>query len=119
VGHESLRGFYTSEVWGPTAAQKGCEGQKDLGNTGPATACATGTGAYPDHRPEQLYEGGAAPDHLGIHVHPVGVDASHCPAMAIGVLHLNPHVSPEGKIGQRLAGARAVGLPAFKGVEFG
>jgi hypothetical protein len=39
--------------------------------------------------------------------------------MAIGVLHLNPHVSPEGKIGQRLARARAVGLPAFRGVDLG
>lgn len=32
VGHESLRGYYTKEVWGPTAAQKGYEGRKDLGN---------------------------------------------------------------------------------------
>jgi hypothetical protein len=39
--------------------------------------------------------------------------------MAISVLHLNPHVSPEGKVGQRLAGARAVGLPAFRSVDFG
>jgi putative chitinase len=35
VGHESLRGFYTAEIWGPTAAQKGYEGRKDLGNTQP------------------------------------------------------------------------------------
>lgn len=33
VGHESARLEYTTELWGPTAAQKGYEGRKDLGNT--------------------------------------------------------------------------------------
>lgn len=32
VGHESARLKYTSEIWGPTAAQKRYEGRKDLGN---------------------------------------------------------------------------------------
>lgn len=32
VGHESGRLKYTSEIWGPTAAQKRYEGRKDLGN---------------------------------------------------------------------------------------
>ncbi|MBP0492138.1 glycoside hydrolase family 19 protein [Pararoseomonas indoligenes] len=35
VGHESLKGFYTKEVWGPTKAQAGYEGRIDLGNTQP------------------------------------------------------------------------------------
>lgn len=33
VGHESGRLQYTTELWGPTAAQKGYEVRKDLGNT--------------------------------------------------------------------------------------
>ena len=32
VGHESARLKYTSELWGPTAAQRRYEGRKDLGN---------------------------------------------------------------------------------------
>lgn len=32
VGHESGRLVYTTELWGPTASQKGYEGRKDLGN---------------------------------------------------------------------------------------
>ena len=32
VGHESGRLKYTSEIWGPTFAQKRYEGRKDLGN---------------------------------------------------------------------------------------
>lgn len=35
VGHESGRLVYVREIWGPTAAQKGYEGRKDLGNTQP------------------------------------------------------------------------------------
>jgi putative chitinase len=35
IGHESGRLQYTTELWGPTAAQKGYEGRKDLGNTQP------------------------------------------------------------------------------------
>lgn len=35
VGHESGGLRYTSELWGPTAAQKGYEGRADLGNTQP------------------------------------------------------------------------------------
>lgn len=35
VGHESGRLQYTAELWGPTAAQRGYEGRKDLGNTQP------------------------------------------------------------------------------------
>lgn len=35
VGHESGRGRYVREIWGPTAAQKGYEGRKDLGNVQP------------------------------------------------------------------------------------
>jgi putative chitinase len=35
VGHESGRLQYTTELWGPTPAQKGYEGRKDLGNTQP------------------------------------------------------------------------------------
>lgn len=33
VSHESGRLVYTSEIWGPTAAQLGYEGRADLGNT--------------------------------------------------------------------------------------
>ena len=33
VGHESGRLQHTTELWGPTPAQKGYEGRKDLGNT--------------------------------------------------------------------------------------
>ena len=33
IGHESLGLFYTKEIWGPTAAQRGYEGRDDLGNT--------------------------------------------------------------------------------------
>ncbi len=32
VGHESGQLRYNKEIWGPTAAQKGYEGRKDLGN---------------------------------------------------------------------------------------
>lgn len=32
VGHESGSFIYTKELWGPTAAQLGYEGRKDLGN---------------------------------------------------------------------------------------
>jgi putative chitinase len=35
VGHESGRGKWTKEIWGPTEAQKGYEGRKDLGNIRP------------------------------------------------------------------------------------
>lgn len=35
VGHESGGLKYTIEVWGPTPAQSGYEGRKDLGNTQP------------------------------------------------------------------------------------
>lgn len=35
VGHESGRLQYTTEIWGPTPAQKGYEGRLDLGNTQP------------------------------------------------------------------------------------
>lgn len=35
VGHESGQLRYTREIWGPTAAQRGYEGRKDLGNTQP------------------------------------------------------------------------------------
>lgn len=35
VGHESGRLQYTTEIWGPTPAQKGYEGRRDLGNTEP------------------------------------------------------------------------------------
>ncbi len=35
VGHESGQLRYNKEIWGPTAAQKGYEGRKDLGNTQP------------------------------------------------------------------------------------
>lgn len=33
IGHESGGLQYTTELWGPTAAQRGYEGRKDLGNT--------------------------------------------------------------------------------------
>lgn len=35
IGHESGQLRYVREIWGPTAAQKGYEGRKDLGNTQP------------------------------------------------------------------------------------
>lgn len=35
VGHESGGLVYTTELWGPTAAQRGYEGRRDLGNTQP------------------------------------------------------------------------------------
>lgn len=35
VAHESGGFIYLREIWGPTAAQKGYEGRKDLGNTQP------------------------------------------------------------------------------------
>jgi putative chitinase len=35
VGHESAGLHYTTELWGPTAAQQGYEGRKDLDNTQP------------------------------------------------------------------------------------
>lgn len=35
VGHESGQLRYTRELWGPTPAQRGYEGRKDLGNTQP------------------------------------------------------------------------------------
>ena len=35
VGHESARLKYTSEIWGPTKAQRRYEGRKDLGNIYP------------------------------------------------------------------------------------
>lgn len=35
VGHESGGLHYTTEIWGPTAAQLKYEGRKDLGNTHP------------------------------------------------------------------------------------
>lgn len=35
VGHESVGLKYMSELWGPTEAQKGYEGRRDLGNTQP------------------------------------------------------------------------------------
>lgn len=35
VLHESGAFKYNKEIWGPTTAQKGYEGRKDLGNTGP------------------------------------------------------------------------------------
>jgi putative chitinase len=33
IGHESGQLRYVREIWGPTAAQRGYEGRKDLGNT--------------------------------------------------------------------------------------
>jgi len=33
IGHESGQLLYVREIWGPTAAQRGYEGRKDLGNT--------------------------------------------------------------------------------------
>jgi putative chitinase len=35
ISHESGRLAYTSEIWGPTAAQRRYEGRADLGNTQP------------------------------------------------------------------------------------
>lgn len=35
IGHESGGLHYTTEIWGPTAAQARYEGRKDLGNTQP------------------------------------------------------------------------------------
>ena len=35
TAHESGGYFYTREIWGPTPAQAGYEGRKDLGNTEP------------------------------------------------------------------------------------
>lgn len=35
LGHESGRLVYTTEIWGPTPAQKRYEGRADLGNTQP------------------------------------------------------------------------------------
>lgn len=35
IGHESGGLLYTSEIWGPTAAQRGYEGRADLGNIKP------------------------------------------------------------------------------------
>lgn len=35
VAHESGRFVYNEEIWGPTSAQKGYEGRRDLGNTEP------------------------------------------------------------------------------------
>jgi len=35
AGHESMGFVHTAEIWGPTAAQRGYEGRKDLGNTQP------------------------------------------------------------------------------------
>ena len=35
IGHESGGLAYTTELWGPTPAQRGYEGRKDLGNTQP------------------------------------------------------------------------------------
>ncbi len=35
VGHESNSLLYTTELWGPTSAQRGYEGRADLGNTQP------------------------------------------------------------------------------------
>lgn len=35
VGHESGQLRYVREIWGPTPAQKGYEGRRDLGNTHP------------------------------------------------------------------------------------
>lgn len=35
IGHESGGLHYTVEIWGPTAAQRGYEGRRDLGNTEP------------------------------------------------------------------------------------
>lgn len=35
IGHESGQLRYVREIWGPTVAQKGYEGRKDLGNTQP------------------------------------------------------------------------------------
>jgi putative chitinase len=35
IGHESLGLALTSEIWGPTPAQRGYEGRADLGNTQP------------------------------------------------------------------------------------
>lgn len=35
VGHESGGLHFTTEIWGPTKAQRGYEGRKDLGNTQP------------------------------------------------------------------------------------
>jgi putative chitinase len=35
VGHESARLRYTTELWGPTPAQRGYEGRRDLGNVKP------------------------------------------------------------------------------------
>ncbi len=35
IGHESGGLQFTTELWGPTAAQRGYEGRKDLGNTQP------------------------------------------------------------------------------------
>lgn len=35
IAHESGRFLYVREIWGPTSAQNGYEGRKDLGNTEP------------------------------------------------------------------------------------
>jgi putative chitinase len=35
IGHESVNLHYTTEIWGPTAAQARYEGRNDLGNTQP------------------------------------------------------------------------------------
>lgn len=35
VGHESGGGRWTREIWGPTPAQRGYDGRRDLGNTQP------------------------------------------------------------------------------------
>ena len=35
IAHESARFRYTEEIWGPTKAQRGYEGRRDLGNLEP------------------------------------------------------------------------------------
>ena len=62
---------------------------------------------------------GALADHLCIHIDLTSMHPSDGAPVAVGLLHIEAHVAPEGQFAQRLSSAGAVGLTGFGSVDFG
>ena len=66
-----------------------------------------------------IHPGSPSPDHFGINIEPIGIDAPDGPPVAIAADHHYRHIFAEHQVGQHLLGAGAVGLPPLGGVDFG
>ena len=86
-------------------------------------AAPGGTGLGLQHRQLRVVvvavvdPGGAAANHLGIHVAVAGIDMADNPAVAVGILDHHPHLALEGEVGQRLPRPAAIGLAALGRVD--